>query len=281
MWASPLPYAPASDSVRRLPPMHVAALFRYPVKGLTPESCDSLDVLPGGRIAGDRVLGFRFDDAAAAGDAWGPKVDFAALVHTPRLAALRSRFDPATQRLRLQLGDDVLFDGVLDAEGRAAAGAALERYVAPLDESPVARRPHPFPLHVVGDGVTPRYQDREPGYATLHGRGSLAAVAAAAGEDPAVTERRFRSNIAVEGVAPWDEQRWVGRRLRIGAVEFDVANPVARCLATHANPETGERDRRIMTMLLDLHPVERPTFAVLMTSARGGSVLVGDPVEPG
>ena len=30
--------------------------------------------------------------------------------------------------------------------------------------------------------------------------------------------------------------------MRIGEVEFDVTEPKTRCLATHANPETGERD---------------------------------------
>jgi uncharacterized protein YcbX len=38
---------------------HVVALYRYPVKGFTPEACDNLTVLDEGRIAGDRVLGVR------------------------------------------------------------------------------------------------------------------------------------------------------------------------------------------------------------------------------
>jgi uncharacterized protein YcbX len=38
-------------------PPRVAALYRYPVKGFTREACDALDILPGGRVAGDRVLG--------------------------------------------------------------------------------------------------------------------------------------------------------------------------------------------------------------------------------
>ena len=40
----------------------VAALYRYPVKGFTPEECATLTVLDEGRIAGDRVLGLRFAD---------------------------------------------------------------------------------------------------------------------------------------------------------------------------------------------------------------------------
>lgn len=260
--------------------MHVAGLYRYPVKGFTREERDWLDVLPGGRIAGDRVLGLRYRGSIPDDDGWGSKVGFVALVNTPGLAALRLAFEHESRRLRLALADEVLFDGVLDDAGRARFAAAVERYVLGLGDSPLAARPDRLPLRVVGDGVTPRYQDREPGYVTVHGRASLAALAAAVDEDPATTEQRFRSNVALEGVEAWEEQRWVGRRLRIGDTVFDVAAPVTRCLATHAHPVSGERDRPIMQTLLRVFPAERPTFALLTTSARGGRIRVGDEAVP-
>ena len=58
----------------------VAALYRYPVKGFTPEACQTLTVLDEGRIAGDRVLGIRFADTAAADDAWSKKTAMVALM---------------------------------------------------------------------------------------------------------------------------------------------------------------------------------------------------------
>jgi len=258
--------------------MRVAALFRYPVKGFTPEQCDSLEVLPGGRVAGDRVLGLRFNGAAAPDDAWGTKLDFVALVNTPGLAALRLTWDHDTWRLRVEHAGQVLLDDVLDAGGRERFAAAIEHYVLGLDDNPLSSQKDRRPLRVVGDGITPRYQDREPGYATVHGRASVAALASSVGEAPALTERRFRSNIAVEGLDAWEEQRWVGRTLRIGAVAFHAPHPVTRCLATHANPVTGRRDVPVMKTLLRLFPAERPTFAIMMTADRGGTVRVGDGV---
>ena len=259
--------------------MRVAALFRYPVKGFTREECDSLEVLPGGRIAGDRVLGLRFNDSPTADDVWGTKLEFVALVNTPQLAALQLRFSHETLRLRIQLADEVLLDEVLNIDGRRHFAAVIERYLAGLDDNPISSRMNGLPLRVVGDGITPRYQDREPGYTTLHGRRSLAALAAAVAEAPEVTERRFRSNIAVDGLAAWDEQRWIGRDLRVGDVEFRAVNPVTRCLATHAHPKTGKRDLPIMQTLLRLWSSERPTFAIMMTSDRGGRIHIGDNVE--
>ena len=259
--------------------MRIAALYRYPVKGFTAESCDSLQVLPGGRIAGDRALGFRFNDATVSDDGWGTKLDFVALINTPGLAALRLRFDHEALRLRISHDDQVLVDEVLDDAGRTRLSQAIERYVLGLAESPLVSRPGRLPLRVVGDGATARYQDREPGYATLHGRASVAVVAGAIGEAPDATERRFRSNIAMDGTEAWEEQGWIGRRLRIGSVDFDVAHPVTRCLATHANPTTGKRDVPVMQTLLRLFRSERPTFAVLTVAPSGGRIGVGDRVE--
>ena len=259
--------------------MRIADLFRYPIKGFTRERCDFLDVLPGGRIAGDRVLGLRYHNAQSGDDAWGTKLEFTALINTPALTSLRVGFDPGTQRAIILLGDAVLFDDALDAAGRERFALAVEQYLGRMEDASVVGHPERLPLKLVGNGVTPRYQDREPGYVTLHGRASLATLAARVGEDAPVTEQRFRSNIAVEGLEAWEEQRWVGGSLRIGDVTFSVVNPVTRCLATHANPKSGTRDLPIMKTLLQLFPAERPTFAVLMTSTLGGRIRVGDRVS--
>ena len=96
----------------------VAALYRYPVKGFTPEECDTLTVLDDGRIAGDRVLGIRFADSAVADDAWSRKTEMVALMNTPGLARLHLRFDAEAQRLHLSCASTVLADEILGGAGR-------------------------------------------------------------------------------------------------------------------------------------------------------------------
>ena len=94
-----------------------------------------------------------------------------------------------------------------------------------------------------------------------------------------INELRFRSNIAVDGLEAWEEQSWVGRKIRIGAVEFDVVKPKTRCLATHANPKTGQRDLPILTTLTQKIGQANPTFGVAMHPTRtGGQIQVGDRV---
>lgn len=259
--------------------MRVAALYRYPVKGFSAEQCNSLSVLDGGRIAGDRVLGLRFGNSATPDDAWGTKHEFVALVNTPGLARLHLEFNHETLRLRIDLRGTVLVDEALDDRGRRRIASAIEEYVLRLDENPLAAHPERLPVRLIGDGLTPRYQDNVAGQVTLHGRQSLAAVAAAAGA-PDLAEQRFRSNIVIDGLEAWEEQNWLDRHVYIGDVKFKVVRPKVRCLATHANPLTGERDLPIMKTLVKAFPQEKPTFAVAMTTAEGGGTIrVGDRVR--
>lgn len=256
----------------------IVALYRYPVKGFTPEACDSLTALPEGRAAGDRVLGFRFADSPAPDAAWSKKHEFVALVNTPGLARLDLRFDHKAQRLRISLDGTLLVEDALDSGGRKRIAAAIQEFVLGLGENPLAGHPERLPLRLVGNGVQPRYQDNEAGQITLHSRESLAAVATAVG-NPALDELRFRSNIVIEGVGAWKEQEWLGSKISIGGVAFDVVRQKTRCLATHANPRTGERDLPMMTTLIRAFGQKQPTFAVgIVTSGAGGEIRLGDDV---
>ncbi len=258
---------------------HVVALYRYPVKSFTPETCEVLTVLDEGRIAGDRVLGIRFANSNALDDAWSKKHEFVALVNTPALARLKLRFDHDALRLRISLEDKVLVDEALDYNGRKRIASTIENYVLQLDENPLSSHPDRLPLRVVGDGITSRYQDNEAGLITLHSRESLAVLAAAVG-DADLSELRFRSNIAIEGVDAWEELNWAGRKIRIGQVIFDAMTPKVRCLATHSNPNSGERDLPILKTLIRTFHQEKPTFAIGMaTSGAGGQIRIGDKVS--
>jgi len=257
----------------------VVALYRYPVKSFTPEACEALTVLDEGRIAGDRVLGIRFANSGVLDDAWSKKHEFVALVNTPGLTRLKLQFDHKALRLHISLEDRVLVDEALDNIGRKQIASAIENYVLQLDENPLSSHPERLPLQLVGDGIRSRYQDNEAGHITLHSRESLAAVGVAVGHAD-LSELRFRSNIAIEGLEAWEEQSWVGRKIRIGRVIFDAVIPKGRCLATHANPHSGERDLPILKTLISAFHQEKPTFAIgMVTSGGGGEIRIGDTVS--
>lgn len=256
----------------------VAALYRYPIKGFTPESRQSLEVLADGRIAGDRVLGFRFASTPEPDDAWSSKHGMVALVNTPGLARLEARYDEKAERISFFLDGSLLVEGDLSPESRWRLCEAVTDFVLRLPENPLAQRPDHLPLRLVGDGKVNRYTDRPEGYVTLHSRASVAALGAALG-DPSLDERRFRHNIAIDDIPAWSEQDWSGRRIRIGGVEFAYEKPVVRCLATHANPATGERDREILKTLPAVWGGGEPILGVCLTPLGTGTIRVGDAVE--
>ncbi|SDQ34733.1 MOSC domain-containing protein [Leucobacter chromiiresistens] len=298
----------------------VVALYRHPVKGFTPEPCDRITVQRDGRIVGDRVLAFRFADAALPEqrdglDYW-PKARGLALQDFPALAALRLAYDAAEHRVTIFRDGAVWASEALDDAGRRHLADAVAEFVLGTPEGRRLQRPGRLPLELVGDGAHARFQDREQGYVSLHGRASVLALSAvierpAGDERPAgvdavasdsthglapgalLDDRRFRSNIVIDGVDAWEELDWSGR-VRIGELEFRVAEPIVRCLATHANPETGERDARVLTTLTQRVGQSEPTLGTLLLpaalpapvragteqgSAPWGDIGVGDTVE--
>lgn len=268
---------------------HVVALYRHPVKGFTPELVDALTVQPDGRVAGDRVLAFRFADAAEPEDRAGldywPKAKGLALQDFPSLAALRLRFDDVDRRVRIDHAEAVLVDATLDDDGRRDLVAAVTDYVLASPEGRRLARPGRLPLVLVGDGAASRFQDRPRGYVSVHSRSSVDALGAALDAD--IDDRRFRSNIVIDGVGPWTELGWTGE-VRIGDLVFDAAGPIVRCLATHANPDTGVRDAKILTTLTTAFDQDEPTLGRLLVPGaasedtwRGGVIRLGDEVHAG
>ena len=272
---------------------HVVALYRYPVKGFTPESLPSLTVQPDGRIAGDRVLAFRFADAATPEqrdglDYW-PKSKGLALESFPGLAALRLSYDDAARRVRIEHDGSTLVEAGLDETGRAALVDAVTGFVLDSPDGKRLRRPGRLPLALVGDGENARFQDRGRGYVTVHSAASVDALAAAL--DQEIDDRRFRSNVVIGGVDAWDELDWPGD-VTIGAVRLSTAGPIIRCLATHANPDTGERDASVLKTLTGSLGQDEPTLGRLLilpgvsgavgdAAGIGGTIHVGDEVIVG
>ncbi len=245
------------------------------MKGLTAESLDRASVLDSGTVAGDRVLGLLFADAGpVVSDGWWPKERFTVLMNTPALARLRARFDETTSRVSIELDGVTLVEAAIGEAGRARIAAAVTEYLLALEEGPLLGHPERAPLRLVGDGDSPAFQDRGARHLTVMGRPSVDALAEAAGRE--VDERRFRMNVVLDGLEPWEELNWVGHTIRIGGLDFDVTGPVVRCLATHANPESGERDIDVMMMLTSVFGQAKPTMGVLaVLRGRGGELAVG------
>ncbi|MGM1018163.1 MAG: MOSC domain-containing protein [Actinomycetota bacterium] len=270
----------------------IVSLYRHPIKGFTPEVTDSLTVQADGRVAGDRVLAFRFADATTPENSDGldywPKGKGLSLQGFPTLAALRTSYDEQLRRVRIEHNGSVLVDAGLDDDGRAELSAAVTDFILAGDDARRLRRPGLLPIVLVGDGVTSRFQDRAPGYVSVHSRGSTTALGDALGLE--IDDRRFRSNVVIDGVDAWSELGWSGE-VRLGPVTFRTAGPIVRCLATHANPDSGVRDADVLTTLTEVLEHVEPMLGRLLLPASeqtgaaeswsGGVIRIGDEVVVG
>src|SRR5579871_5291522 len=101
----------------------LTSIYRYPVKGLSPQPYQRVILKTGQTLPNDRRYAVEngasgFDPAAPA---WLAKTHFLMLMRNERLAALRTSFDDTTHVLTIGLDGTEVASGDLEtAEGRAA-----------------------------------------------------------------------------------------------------------------------------------------------------------------
>ena len=110
---------------------------------------------------------------------------------------------------------------------------------------------------------------------SLNSHASLRALSDLAGRE--LSMHRFRGNIWIDGLAPWEESDWVGRIVRIGSALISVEEHIRRCRATEVEPKTGRRDTGVLCLLEK--GWGHTDFGVYARVVEGGEVHVGDPVE--
>jgi uncharacterized protein len=241
----------------------LAAIWRHPVKGIGAEALDTGDLSPGGALAGDRAWALLHAGAPDT-DAWQPRRNFLVVAAGPALAAVTARSGPGGRiALTHPARPPLDFDPATEA-------AALIAWVAPLWP---ADRPAPARLvRAPGHGMT----DMADPFVSIGSLASLRALSQRAGM--ALDPRRFRINLWIDGLPPWAEAEAIGARWTLGGVPLDIAEPIGRCRAPEANPETGARDadtNRLLEAAQGTHD-----FGVYARVAAAGTVRVGDTVTP-
>jgi hypothetical protein len=97
-----------------------------------------------------------------------------------------------------------------------------------------------------------------------------------------VDPRRFRMLIEVAGPVAHEEDRWVGRNVRIGTAVVAVRGHVGRCLVTSQDPDTGIVDLPTLDLLAyrrGLPTTEPLAFGVYGEVLDPGRVAIGDAVD--
>ena len=201
----------------------VGSVHYYPVKGMkegTPSNSIQVDTQVG--VMGDR----RYAVRRVAGDtsAWAPKREFYVGMNTPKMVSLEPPQDPKSPE----------FDSVL------AEQLGVDRSAVQLQHA----------------GEDYALCDTKGAFISILNLKSVEALARFMGVNY-VDPFRFRMNIWLAGLDPFEELAWVDgypgtRMIRIGDIPMRVDDACERCLAIDADPHTGKRELGVRAALTQM-----------------------------
>lgn len=242
----------------------LAHIWRHPIKSHGREALERVEITEGQTLPWDRAWAVAHEHAKADGSDWAPCANFSRGAKAPALMAISAELDEATATVTLTHPERPALTFRPDEEARAFLD-----WVRPL--MPEDRAQSVRILRLNGRGMT----DTPFPSISLGSLSSLRALSDAMGQD--IDPRRFRANLWIDGFEPWAEFDLVGTDIRIGGVTFRVEEPIERCLATTANPDTGARDADTLGAL-ERHWNHRD-FGVYLTAKSSGTIARADNLE--
>ncbi len=248
---------------------HLHALYRYPIKGLSPERLNEALLSPGDVIAGDRAYalengGADFDPVSPR---YFPKTKFLMLMKHERLARLHTEFDSPAHILKVSAPNGISLEANLSLpEGRAA----LETFIQEFMPQSVRGRPRV----VFAQGHS--FSDVAMKCVSIINLASLRELERRAKQT--LHPLRFRANLYLEGLEPWAEMDWLDQNLKIGPVTLQIVKTTVRCPATQVDPETAERNIDVPRLLRELYGHQ--ILGVYARVVSRGTIAQGDAVLP-
>jgi len=246
----------------------IQSIYRYPVKGLSPQAMPQVILAVGATLPADRAYALEngptgFDPAHPA---YFPKQRFLMLMRNERLAALNTDYDEASHTLSIHHGGLVAARGDLrTAEGRASIEAFMATFCADELKGP--------PKVLAGEGHS--FSDVAKKVVSIINLASVAAVESAVGAP--VDPLRFRANLYVAGWPAWHEFDLMNREIMAGTARLKVVKRIVRCAATNVDPQTGIRDMEIPPTLM--RTFDHMDCGVYAEVIGAGDVKIGDAIR--
>ena len=249
--------------------LKITSIYRYPVKSLPGEAMARAELVPGIGMPGDRAFAFAKSGGPASGDGtirgveWAAKSAFHVLATEPRLGLIMCRFDGDLGSVSLTFPNGSTAQAsVPDQTAAKSMGEMVGNFLG------LAKRDAPILVHARKVG----FFDTLEGEISILNLASLRELEKVAGTK--IDPLRFRPNIIMDGIPAWEELSWAGKGAELGSAGLNFTKPTGRCLATHANPETGERD--IKTMHLLKENFNHTQMGVYAHVAAGGEIARGE-----
>ncbi|MGJ4892866.1 MOSC domain-containing protein [Bradyrhizobium sp. HKCCYLRH3099] len=249
----------------QIPSTRITGLYRYPVKGLTPEPLQAAPLRVGETLPADRRYALEngptgFDPAAPV---WKPKTAYLMLMRNERLAGFKTHFEDATNILTIRKDGAIVAQADLEsAEGRAAIEAFFAREFADELRGPAKL--------LSGGGYA--FTDLARKVVSIINLASVTEIEKLV--SATVHPLRFRANIYVTGWPAWSETSLLGETLRIGSARLKVVKTTTRCAAVNVDPDTAARDLDIPPALMQARGNNE--CGIYAEVIEAGDIAVGD-----
>jgi len=87
---------------------------------------------------------------------------------------------------------------------------------------------------------------------------------------------RFRGNLYIDGIKPWQERNWIKKIIKINDVSYKVEKNIARCSAINLEPNTDNATINLPMILKKYY--NHIDMGVYLTPLDDGEINIGDQV---
>ena len=243
--------------------LRLAHIFRHPIKSHGREELDAVALTEGRCLPWDRHWAVAHEAARLMGN-WADCANFSRGAKAPALQAINATLDEATATLTLTHPDRPALTFRPDD---AADAARFLDWVAPLVPENRAR---PAKLVATGRGMTDTMLETVSVLSLTSNR----ILSRRMGLELDLDLGRWRANLWLEGLDPWEEFDLIDRTLAIGEARLKVVDRITRCRATMANPATGKIDANTLDALEDAY--DHSDFGVYAVVMQPGTIGAND-----
>lgn len=242
-------------------------IWRYPIKAVGREAVNSANLEANQTLEWDRVWAIAHETSKLAdinSSDWAQCMNFIRGASSPELMTVSATVDENEQTVTLRHRDRP--DLTIDPDN---GSSALIEWVRPLVPSHRAS-----PSHVVRSTERGMTDSRHPTL-SLIGQASRKDLSKRTGKNLAM--ERFRANLWVDDIEPWQEFEWIGKNIRIGDAVLNITKPIERCTATMVNPENAEIDAATLDVLKT--QLGHKNLGVQARVIQSGAIHIDDTIE--
>jgi len=95
--------------------------------------------------------------------------------------------------------------------------------------------------------------------------------------DKKVEISRFRGNICIDGIKPWEEREWIGKTIKINNISFKVEKNIPRCVAINLKPATDDNSLNLLQSLKKNY--NHFEMGIYLTALDDGEINLGDRIK--